>query len=332
MSTSHQLAFSAWTDNTAAARREPESFVQVHLTKAYPEYHITRTHVSKCDVLGFAEAGFATATPQDEDGYDAVRVYRAPDSRLDTTEGKLEDVVTFGKFHYSYNGTDFIVYQVTYQDKFLYVIKLQYILAPRSNPAHLTGLHHTQTDALLLAAGAWTRDAHDQVWVYDDQQWSKSSSLWNAAQGTSWSDVVLPSSMRSTLHRDLHGFFDNRAVYRRTKIPWKRGIIFHGVPGNGKSLTLSVMINELAKRDPPVPTLYVKGLDACSGPKWSLQEIFKKARKTAPCLLVLEDLDSLVTDNTRSYFLNEVDGLQSNDGKQVRVSPLALLQRIARND
>lgn len=34
----------------------------------------------------------------------------------------------------------------------------------------------------------------------------------------------------------------------------------------------------------------------------------------APCLLIFEDLDSLVTDKTRSYFLNEVDGLESNDG------------------
>lgn len=34
----------------------------------------------------------------------------------------------------------------------------------------------------------------------------------------------------------------------------------------------------------------------------------------APCYLVLEDLDSIVSDNVRSYFLNEVDGLKSNDG------------------
>ena len=42
--------------------------------------------------------------------------------------------------------------------------------------------------------------------------------------------------------------------------------------------------------------------------------IFEKARQTAPCYLVFEDLDSLVNDQVRSYFLNEVDGLQNNDG------------------
>ncbi len=42
--------------------------------------------------------------------------------------------------------------------------------------------------------------------------------------------------------------------------------------------------------------------------------VFERARQEAPCLLVFEDLDSLITDNNRSFFLNEVDGLEDNDG------------------
>jgi len=38
------------------------------------------------------------------------------------------------------------------------------------------------------------------------------------------------------------------------------------------------------------------------------------ARRMAPCLLVFEDIDSLVSPMVRSYFLNEVDGLESNHG------------------
>lgn len=34
----------------------------------------------------------------------------------------------------------------------------------------------------------------------------------------------------------------------------------------------------------------------------------------APCLLIFEDLDSMIDDDNRSYFLNEVDGMDSNDG------------------
>src|SRR5580692_2219286 len=51
-----------------------------------------------------------------------------------------------------------------------------------------------------------------------------------------------------------------------------------------------------------------------SGPEYSLDLIFSKARATAPCYLVFEDLDSMVTDSVRSFFLNQVDGIANNDG------------------
>ena len=45
-----------------------------------------------------------------------------------------------------------------------------------------------------------------------------------------------------------------------------------------------------------------------------MQAVFEKARQMAPCVLILEDLDSLINDSNRSFFLNQLDGLQSNDG------------------
>ena len=63
-----------------------------------------------------------------------------------------------------------------------------------------------------------------------------------------------------------------------------------------------------------VQSLYVKSLTGYGGPERSLNTIFQKARSVAPCVLIFEDVDSLVTDGVRSYFLNEVDGLERNDG------------------
>jgi AAA+ superfamily predicted ATPase len=51
-----------------------------------------------------------------------------------------------------------------------------------------------------------------------------------------------------------------------------------------------------------------------AGDEVGIKEIFERARAEAPCLLVLEDLDSLITDENRSFFLNEVDGIDGNDG------------------
>ncbi len=59
-----------------------------------------------------------------------------------------------------------------------------------------------------------------------------------------------------------------------------------------------------------IPALYVK-----SAPRtWDIRSIFVQARYMAPCMLILEDIDTIVTPSSRSYFFNEVDGLENNDG------------------
>ena len=59
-----------------------------------------------------------------------------------------------------------------------------------------------------------------------------------------------------------------------------------------------------------VPSLYVK-----SAPQtYNIRQVFLQARRLAPCLLIFEDIDTIVTPSTRSYFFNEVDGLENNDG------------------
>ena len=135
--------------------------------------------------------------------------------------------------------------------------------------------------------------------------------------------------MKDTLVHDVEGFFDCRDNYKEFSVPWKRGIIFHGLPGNGKTISIKALMHALYERRDPVPTLYVKSLAgwyvtyvtseakliSCThGSEYAIREIFVHARQCAPCLLVFEDLDSLITDNVKSFFLIEVDGLESNEG------------------
>lgn len=310
----HQQAFSFWQEHTNTSRLETDSYIHHALRKAYPAHHVTRTSQSKCDVLGYAAAGFATTNESSGSDSDATRVYRTPTSRLDGIPGRLEDVVNYGLWSYQWQAHDLLVYEVSYVNRFSQNMKLQYILAPLSGSVEANSRHHPVTDELLAASGAWTNDVHNQIWVFDNAQWVKNKQLWRDVQNASWEDIVLPAPTKAALNRDVHGFFSNRALYAKAQIPWKRGIIFHGEPGNGKSLAIKTLIDALSKRTSSIPSLYVKSIDACPGPKWSIRQIFLKARRCAPCLLIFEDLDSLVADTTRSYFLNEVDGLESNDG------------------
>ena len=203
---------------------------------------------------------------------------------------------------------------MTWQDILAQPTKLFYILHPRSE-SHIIDGHCQETDALILSAGKWSSQLHDEIFVFDNGYWAKSKELWKSVSGASWTDVILSPAMKQNIIDDVQGFFDNQELYAQFAVPWKRGVILHGVPGNGKTVSIKAIMASLYAREDEVPSLYVKSLSTnCQTEQYAIQQIFQKARSMAPCLLIFEDLDSLVNDDIRSYFLNEVDGLESNDG------------------
>ncbi len=64
------------------------------------------------------------------------------------------------------------------------------------------------------------------------------------------------------------------------------------------------------RRQRPINLLYVKSITNI----YAISTIFQVARAYSPCLLILEDIDTLVSGGFQSYFFNEVDGLENNDG------------------
>jgi len=86
---------------------------------------------------------------------------------------------------------------------------------------------------------------------------------------------------------------------------------FYRPAGNGKTISIKALMHSLLKKNGfDIPSLYVK-----SAPRtWDIRNIFQQARYNAPCLLIFEDIDTIVTPGSRSYFFNEVDGLENNDG------------------
>ena len=129
-------------------------------------------------------------------------------------------------------------------------------------------------------------------------------------QKANWNDVILDEDMKKALVDITKKFFDSKDVYDDLGVPWKRGVIFHGPAGNGKTISIKALMHTLGARKDPIPTLYVKNAPQT----YYLRSVFQMARNMSPCLLVLEDIDTIVTHNTRSYFFNEVDGLEKNDG------------------
>ncbi|KAL8822964.1 MAG: hypothetical protein Q9191_006311 [Dirinaria sp. TL-2023a] len=277
------------------------------IRKSYPELYLNISPSHECDYLGYAAAGGATATPVDsEDSLPSNltwKFYAPPARRLDGGSGVIANQVQFGKYLYTWEGHEFI----------LYIIRGAEGLYPLQN-SYLLGESKEITEACMLAACQYENALHEEIWVFDGGYWQKSQELWQSVQHASWDDVILEESMKKAIMGEVNKFYNSREKYARLKVPWKRGMIYYGPPGNGKTISIKATIHALYDRADSIPTLYVRSLESFQGPEYSISKIFGRARQLAPCFLVFEDLDSIVTDKVRSYFLNEVDGLESNDG------------------
>ena len=116
--------------------------------------------------------------------------------------------------------------------------------------------------------------------------------------------------MKESIRSEFKQFLDSEERYGQLNISWRRGALFIGPPGNGKTHCVRALVKDLG-----VPILYVQSLSHnrfTSEQLW--QQVFQRARKLRPCVLVLEDLDSLVNDGNRSFFLNQLDGFEQNHG------------------
>lgn len=294
-------------NNSTAPRINSDVVLVDAIRKQYPSLHLTIIPSFQCNFLNYALAGHASATPIDADNSSVEnlkhRQYMAPAKRMDGGSGFLYDSVQFGKWMYKWEEKEYILYTIIGSDG-PYPSSMSYLLS--STP--------TLNDELMLAACRWQNSVHNSVLVFDGGYWQYSSELWESIQKSNWEDVILDREMKKSIIGEVTKFFNSKDRYKKLRVPWKRGVIFHGPPGNGKTISIKAMMHSLYDRDDPVPTLYVRSLASYGGPEYAIKLIFSKARQTAPCFLVFEDLDSIVSDAVRSYFLNEVDGLQSNDG------------------
>ncbi|KII94889.1 hypothetical protein PLICRDRAFT_128201 [Plicaturopsis crispa FD-325 SS-3] len=269
------------------------------LRKLYPKHSLVMTQDYRLNVLNFAGA---YAVPiQDVDLVTNV-MFQPLARRSGTAPGVLVDNVQLGGFHLGWDKYEFIVYIAQWSVGF----------STRSQTFILHEGPEAPARSLLLAAGSYQNDLHEEIWIFNQGFWSKSHSLWVEVQKASWSDVVLKDEFKKALQKDIYGFFESEKVYKELAIPWKRGIIMHGPLGNGKTISIKAIMKTCDEKG--FKPLYVKSFQSYMGEEGSMAAVFSKARELSPCVIVLEDLDSLINDRNRSFFLNQLDGLEGNDG------------------
>lgn len=155
-----------------------------------------------------------------------------------------------------------------------------------------------------------------------------------AFAGVSGDDIVLGEEIRKVVSSNTIDLLARADLYRQLGVPLKRGLLLWGSPGCGKTLCAKMLMSQVPR------SIYVTCSDLDQFGNWGIADIYAVARRLAPCLVVLEDLDVLGGIDRRNQsgrplgqLLGELDGLEVNQGviTVATTNDVAVLDEALRN-
>ncbi len=136
-----------------------------------------------------------------------------------------------------------------------------------------------------------------------------------------WDDVGGLESLKDELYEAVEWPLKHKEAFEYADVKTPKGILLYGPPGTGKTLIAKAVAHTTESN-----FISIKGPELLS--KWvgesekGIREIFRKARQAAPCIIFLDEMDSLapsrssgssdshVTERIVSQLLTEIDGLE----------------------
>ncbi len=136
-----------------------------------------------------------------------------------------------------------------------------------------------------------------------------------------WSDIGGLQSAKQELKEAVEWPLKYASLFYQVKARTPRGVLMYGPPGTGKTMLAKAVATESQAN-----FINVKGPEFLS--KWvgeskkAVRENFRKARQASPCIIFIDEIDSIVpkrggdgdnrvTERIISQMLTEMDGLES---------------------
>jgi hypothetical protein len=134
--------------------------------------------------------------------------------------------------------------------------------------------------------------------------------------GYDWESVLLDRDLSGTLREDYETFWESEAWFVEQGLPYRRGFLLYGPPGNGKTTVARIMACH------PLVTTFTIDFSCEGMPNMGLSEMFQAAEDKAPSLIILEDLDRVFGSGssanqsavTLPHLLSCLDGLATQTG------------------
>ncbi|MBD2773085.1 AAA family ATPase [Iningainema tapete] len=137
-----------------------------------------------------------------------------------------------------------------------------------------------------------------------------------------WEEIGGLEEIKQTLRESVEGALLHPELYLKTKARPPKGILLWGPPGTGKTMLAKAVASQARAN-----FICVNGPELLS--KWvgaseqAVRELFAKARQAAPCVVFIDEIDTLapargrysgdsgVSDRVVGQLLTELDGLQT---------------------
>ncbi len=140
----------------------------------------------------------------------------------------------------------------------------------------------------------------------------------------SWDDVGGLDEIEDRLKEMVEWPLKNPESFKKMGIDVPKGLLLYGLPGTGKTLLAKAVANETNAN-----FISIKGPEIFN--KWvgesekAIRKMFSKARQVAPCILFIDEIDSIApkrggsadsgsSDRVVNQLLTELDGIESLEG------------------